>query len=387
MMKFDVLIVGAGLSGASLACALRGSRLRVGLIERQPPSLPSGWDARIYAISPVNVQFLERCGVWQHIESGRVCAVEQMQVFGDAQGEIDFSAYDAGLDSLACIVESSRMATELWESAKRQSNITVICPATPEQVLWREQGATLTLTDGRVLEADLIVAADGAQSWVREQAGIPADVRPYDEIGVVANFACERSHQNTAFQWFGREGILAYLPLPENKISMVWSVPSALAPALLEASADELCDRVAQAGKHRLGKLSLVTPAAGFPLRWLRVPRVVAPGLALIGDAAHGVHPLSGHGVNLGFADAHALADVLLALPDFCSCGQLSVLERYARSRAEEVRLLQGGTHIIDRLFHAQFAPMSLLRNTGMNAFARLPWVKTALIRYACGLF
>jgi 2-polyprenylphenol 6-hydroxylase len=345
------------------------------------------WDARIYAISPANVAFLERCGVWGLIDRERIEAVESMQVFGDAGGQMRFSAYECGLDALAWIVEASRMAVELWETARRQSNVDMLCPATPERIEWLDEGAALTLADGRRIEAKLVVAADGVNSWVRDQAGIAAHIEPYGELGVVANFACEKPHRGTAFQWFRDDGILAYLPLPGNQVSIVWSTPEPHGQALMSLSADELAERVAAAAGGQLGALRVVTPPAAFPLRRMKVLDMVAPRLALIGDAAHAIHPLSGHGINLGFQDARALADTLLALPSWRDCGELPVLRRYARSRAEEVTLVRGMTHGLNRLFAAPAAPLSILRNLGLSATGRIPVLRSALARYAAGLF
>jgi len=285
-MKFDVLVVGAGLAGAALAAALRGSNLKVGIVEARPPARPAGWDARIYAISPANVEFLDGIGIWQHLDPARMAPVHDMEIHGDAGGRLDFSAYDSGLRELAWIVESSLMQHELWETVKRQHNVTLVCPASPAALAIDDHAARLTLTDGRRLEARLVVAADGRDSWVRQAAGIGARNTPYGEKGVVANFRCEKPHRNTAFQWFRNDGVLAYLPLPDQQMSMVWSAPDALADELVALPPEALCARVAEAGGHRLGQLELVTPAAAFALRLMRVEAVVRPRLALIGDAA-----------------------------------------------------------------------------------------------------
>jgi ubiquinone biosynthesis UbiH/UbiF/VisC/COQ6 family hydroxylase len=220
---------------------------------------------------------------------------------------------------------------------------------------------------------------------VRQAAGLAAETLPYGELGVVANLACEKPHRNTAFQWFRADGVLAWLPLPENRLSMVWSTPEAHGRELLALAPAAFCARVAAAGGHRLGALELITPAAGFPLRLMRLPRIVAPRLALIGDAAHAIHPLSGHGINLGFLDAQALAGALLALPEFRDCGEERVLRRYERARAEEVALLQWTTHGLQRLFRPRYAGLAALRNLGLNLTNRLPLVRNALVRYALG--
>jgi 2-polyprenylphenol 6-hydroxylase len=382
-MQFDLLIVGAGLSGASLAAALRGSRLRVAVIESRPPTPAAGWDPRIYAVSPTNAAFLESIGIWGHLDKTRINPVHDMAIFGDHGGRLDFSAYACGLGELAWILEAGLMQRELWETIKRQHNVTLLCPAEPTRLELEDGAASLHLADGRTLSASLVVAADGANSWVRQQAGIEARLSPYGESGVVANFRCERSHRNTAFQWFREDGILAFLPLPGKLMSMVWSAPQALAEELVALPAAELCARVAAAGDHALGALDLETPAAAFPLRLLRVNSPVRRRLALIGDAAHGIHPLSGHGINLGFQDARVLAELLGDLPVWREPGEAALLARYARARAEETALLQYTTHGLNRLFKPANPLLAAARNLGLNLTNHLPVVRNALVRYA----
>ena len=383
LMKADVLIIGGGLAGLSLAVALRTSQLSVALVEGRAPVRTAEWDSRLYAVSPANQVFLESIGVWQHLDASRLTAVEAMEVHGDAGGRIDFSAYDSGLDALAWIVESSALQYELWESARRQANLTLLCPAQPQSMTRSKTATTLTLADGRNIEAALVVAADGAESWTRNEAGIHVNFQSYDQLGVVANFKCEKPHRGTAMQWFREDGVLAWLPLPDKMISMVWSTDETNAIELQALNAEALCVRVAHAGNHRLGALTLVTPAIGFPLRLMRAPSTIAPRLALIGDAAHTIHPLSGHGINLGFQDARALAELLANQPDYLDCGDHTLLRRFERSRKEDVLALQTATHGLQKLFAPGWRPLSKLRNAGLNVTNALPVVKDALVRYA----
>ena len=382
-MEFDLIIVGGGLAGLSLACALRESRLKVALVENRAPTRPEGWDARIYAISPANAAFLESIGIWRHLDPERMAAVQAMDVSGDAGGHLRFSAYDTGVGELAWIMESSLMACELWETAKRQANITLFSPAKPQSFTTDAHGASLTLDDGRTLTARLLVGADGRDSWVRQQAGLAAHTTPYGEMGVVANFATEKAHRGTAWQWFREDGILAYLPLPGKLMSIVWSTPDAHAEELLQLSPEDFARRVAAAGQQVLGDLEVVTPAAGFPLRLIRVPQVIAPRLALVGDAGHGIHPLSGHGINLGYQDAATLADILNTTPEWQDIGDAALLRRYQRQRREQVNLLQGTTHALNRLFKLDVPGLKPLRNLGLSVTDRLTFAKSALVRYA----
>lgn len=387
MQQFDLIIVGGGLTGASLALALRDSRLRIALVETQAPHPPANWDARIYAISPANVSFLEAIGAWKHLDMTRVTPIRAMRVHGDGGGRIDFSAFETGVSELGWILESSLMACEFWESAKRQANLTLFCPAKPAQLELRQDAAVLSLSDGVVLSGKLLVGADGRDSWVRQAAGLAAVNTPYGEKGLVANFATEKSHRNIAYQWFRDEGVLAYLPLPGNRISIVWSTQDEHADDLCALSPEQLCDRVADAGEHVLGQLELLTPAVAFPLRLMRVPQTVAPRLTLVGDAAHGIHPLSGHGINLGFQDASELAKLLSNAQPWFDIGQERFLQRYQRARREETVLMQTATDGLRRLFRDSSPGLAPLRNIGLSLTNRLPFVKNSLVRYALGAF
>ncbi|MBP7080479.1 MAG: UbiH/UbiF family hydroxylase [Rhodocyclaceae bacterium] len=385
-MDADITIVGGGLAGLALAVALRNARLNVVLVEGRPPARSQNdadWDSRLYALSPANANFLESIGVWKHVPAERRCGVQAMEIYGDAGSELHFSAYDSGVSELAWIVESSLLQSELWLSAQRQANLNLLCPARPAKLAIGAETAVLTLEDGRSINSKLVVAADGADSWTRTAAGISVEFYPYDQLGVVANFSCEKPHRDTALQWFREDGVLAWLPLPENRISMVWSTGTEHAKGLLALSVDELARVVAEAGKFRLGELSLFGTPAGFPLRLMRAPKMVQPRFALIGDAAHTIHPLSGHGINLGFQDAAALARQLASKPEHIDCGNLRLLRAFERSRAEDVLALQTVTDALHHLFGAPQAPLKRLRNFGLNFTNQLPVIKDALVRYA----
>jgi 2-octaprenyl-6-methoxyphenol hydroxylase len=281
---------------------------------------------------------------------------------------------------LAAIVESGRLQYALWQAIEADGTIDCHCPASIVAIERDAAGARVTLGDGAVLETELVVGADGASSRVREWAGLASTLTPYGQSGVVANFACERPHHGTAFQWFFEGDILAWLPLNGNRMSIVWSTRTELADELVALEADALAARVGAAGRERLGGLQRLTPAAAFPLRLIRVESPVAPAVALVGDAAHGVHPLAGQGVNLGFADVEVLADVLSRYRRG-GCGNLGVLQHYARARAEPVARMQALTHGLHHLFADTRA--AWLRNTGMAWLNRLPPLKAALVRAA----
>lgn len=386
-MPFDVVIVGGGLAGLALACALRNSRLRIALVEGRMPVPVTGWDARVYAITPANVDFLQQIGAWKHLDAGRISPIYAMEIRGDGGAQLDFSAYESGLPELGWILESSLMAGELWENVKRQSNLSLLCPAIPRAIEMSDDAVVLTLADEQTLATKLLVGADGRDSWVRETAGLKAINTPYGEMGIVANFECERPHRGVARQWFRDDGVLAWLPLAGNRISMVWSTPDDYAAELMSQPESVLCSCVATAGANVLGELKQISPAAAFPLRLMRVPCTVAPRLALIGDAAHSIHPLSGHGINLGYQDAKVLAGLLAAAPEWQDIGSERLLRRYQRARSEETALMQYTTHTLRRLFREKLPGLKPLRNVGMSVTNAVPVLKNMLVRYAVGAF
>jgi ubiquinone biosynthesis UbiH/UbiF/VisC/COQ6 family hydroxylase len=216
-MEFDVIIAGAGLVGASFAAALADADLRLALIAPAAPPVPPDdgtWDRRIYAVSPGSAQFLEACGAWP-FPSGRIEAVREMRILGDARGsKITFDAYDAGLSELAFIAENRQLQHALWQRLATQRNLRIFCPAHCAALEWTSDAARLTLSDGMQLTAALAVGADGADSWVRTQAQLPAARHAYRQRAVVANFTTQRPHDGVAFKWFRSDGVLAMVTLP-----------------------------------------------------------------------------------------------------------------------------------------------------------------------------
>jgi len=388
-MDFDIVIVGAGLVGASFAMALRGAGLKLALVETQAPvpaAAADSWDSRIYAISPGSAAFLDGLGMWKRLDRERICGVQEMQVRGDrADALLQFSAYESGVPELAWIVESRRLQSALWLGLEHQHNLELICPDRCEALQLGDEAAELTLASGRTLRSRLVVAADGMHSWARQAAGITVREKSYGQMGVVANFACARTHHDTAYQWFREDGVLAFLPLPGQRMSMVWSTPDAHAAELLSLSAEALCARVAEAGNDTLGKLELLTAPLQFPLARLHAARLAAPRIALIGDAGHVLHPLAGQGVNLGFGDAAVLARVMLQRELFRDPGEIRLLRRYERARAEDILALAWVTDGLHQLFAAPGGVASRLRNAGLNLTNTLPVVKNLLIRRALG--
>lgn len=379
-----MIIAGAGLVGSSFALALRSSGLRLALVESHAPACDdqAGYDDRIYALSPGTASFLDGSGVWQRLDSARITPITEMQVYGDdGASRLDFSAYDCGLPELAFTAENRLLQHVMWQQLGAQQNLTLICPGECEAIEWAAEYISLRLKDGSHLDAKLLVGADGGDSRVREQAGIDASQHPYQQLAVVANFEAEKPHRNIAYQWFRKDGVLAYLPLPDKHISIVWSTSVDHAQSLLALAPEQFCSEVAQAGGHALGDLRLITPGAAFPLKLLRVDRLVNPRIALIGDAAHVMHPLAGQGVNLGFQDARVLAKTLLNRGVQADCGDFRLLRRYERARKEDILAMQLTTHGLQRLFSNPW--LSGLRNFGLRLTNSLPQIKGFLVQRA----
>jgi ubiquinone biosynthesis UbiH/UbiF/VisC/COQ6 family hydroxylase len=380
-MDFDVVIIGGGLAGASLAAALAHSKHRVALVERKAPPAPlAQWDARVYTLTPASIAFLERIGAWQRVSRERVTPIYDMHVAGDGGSRLDFSAYESGLFQLGATVESGRLHHALWQGLERQSNLSLLCPKSPADLRRAAGHVEIRLDGGPAARAKLVVGADGGDSWVRRAAEMDARSDSYDQLGVVANFACTRAHRGIAYQWFLGDGVLAFLPLPERRVSIVWSTSQAHARELLALTPEALCVRVSEASAGALGDLHPLTPPAAFPLSRMISRRIAKERVALIGDSAHVVHPLAGQGINLGLGDAHCLADLLAQAPD---PGERMLLRRFERSRAEDILALHWVTHGLFRLFGTNHAMVRRIRNLGLNLTNSNPVIKTLLARRA----
>ncbi|MBR8347576.1 UbiH/UbiF family hydroxylase [Burkholderia ambifaria] len=383
---FDVAVVGGGLVGKTAALALTQSGYKTALLAQPAAPRPAdlAFDTRIYALSSSSQALLERLRVWQALDHGRLAPVYDMRVYGDAHAELHFSAYQASVPQLAWIAESSLIETSLDAALRFQPNLTWF-DARAQGFDVRDDAAVLTLSSGQVLEADLMVGADGAHSWVRSQMGARIERRDYRQTGVVANFKASLPHRETATQWFRDGEIIALLPLPDGHVSLVWSAHTAHADELLALDPAQLAAEVERVSHGQLGTLECVTPAAGFPLALQTVDKLIAPRVALVGDAAHLIHPLAGQGMNLGLRDVAALADAIANKESFRNLGDTVLLRRYERSRREDIRALMVATDGLQRLFAVPGSFAKAVRNAGMAFVGAQPLVKRWLVSAALG--
>ncbi|MCA8114906.1 UbiH/UbiF family hydroxylase [Burkholderia cepacia] len=384
--SFDVAVVGGGLVGKTAALALTQSGYKTALLAQPAAPRPADlvFDTRVYALSSSSQALLERLRVWQALDHGRLAPVYDMRVYGDAHAELHFSAYQASVPQLAWIAESSLVEASLDAALRFQPNLTWF-EARAQGFDVHDDAAVLTLSSGQVLEADLVVGADGAHSWVRSQMGAKVERRDYRQTGVVANFKASLPHRETAYQWFHEGEIVALLPLPDGHVSLVWSAHTAHADELLALDPAQLAAEVERVSHGQIGTLDCVTPAAGFPLALQTVDKLIAPRVALVGDAAHLIHPLAGQGMNLGLRDVAALADAIAGKESFRNLGDTVLLRRYERSRREDIRALMVATDGLQRLFAVPGSLAKAVRNAGMAFVGAQPLVKRWLVSAALG--
>ena len=399
--KFDVAIVGAGLAGSALAVALGGSRLRVALIEAQPLSFDwppleagvSGFDARVSAITAASQRWLDSLGAWPAVAARRTSAYRAMQVWdAEGTGSIHFDAAEVNEQTLGHIVENRVLQTALLQCLRRCDNVQIFSPAAVGQYLRGDTGIELQLQNGTALQATLLVGADGAQSSVRNWAEFKLREWDYDHSAIVATVATEKPNQATAWQRFRRQGPLAFLPLrspsgDQHLSSIVWSTSPEEAAQLMSMTDDDFMRALGTAFEHRLGNINETSRRFCVPLRARHAEHYTQPHIALIGDAAHTIHPLAGQGINLGFLDAQALAgEILRAAGRGLSAADASVLARYQRSRKSDNIAMLAAMEGFKRLFGAEQLPLRWLRNSGLNWVDRSGPVKRLFIRQAMGL-
>ena len=399
--RVDVAVVGGGIVGK--ACALGLAQLGLQTIQIAPDLAqtvvsPQGnqWGQRIYAFSPSTQKLLAHLQIWDAIDHGRMQPVRDMRIFGDRgekQDELHLSAFEAGTPQLAWIGESNVIEHTLDQASRFQNKLERISDAV-ENLQVDSDGVNLHLKNGSAVHAQLVIAADGANSPIRSELGISTKEESYSQSAVVANWICSNVHLETAYQWFLPSGdIVAMLPLPNKQVSMVWSTSPENAAELLKldqaAWADTFSRIAGGAIVTQLGELSLNSTPAAFPLRRIRASRFIGPEenakVVLIGDAAHVMHPLAGQGLNLGLRDVATLLNVLSKRESFRLPNDQVLLRRYERQRQGDTSALLWVTDKLKKLFSASSGTERQLRNWGLGMVNRSHFIKRRLIERALG--
>lgn len=411
----DVVVVGGGLVGASLVLALADQGLRIAVLDTQPldrqswqclPPGPQGshFDPRVSAITPASQRFLGALGVWDAVVQRRCSPYTDMHVWeADGTGSIHFSADDIHCEALGHIVENGVLLAALHERLHGCNGVELLAPAAldaferlpvPGPLEADQSRIALVLKDGRCLRARLVVAADGANSRVRALAGFTLSEWDYEHHAIVTTVRTSAPHRRTATQRFMDDGVLAFLPLQaapgkddQHYCSIVWSVLPERAAQLMQMSDTEFALALTHAIEGRFGRIEQVDPRFSVPLRQRHAREYVQEGVALIGDAAHTIHPLAGQGVNLGFQDASALASQLLqARARQDEIGSLQVLRRYQRQRIGHNLGMMWVMEGFKRLYSDQALPLRWLRNAGMAGLDRTVLLKSRIMRSAMGV-
>ena len=391
MQSVDVAIVGGGMVGLAVACGLQGSGLRVAVLENhlpQPPAPDAPPALRVSAINAASEKLLAHLGAWPQI-ARRAAPYHGMAVWDqDSFGKIDFDDKTYGFSHLGHIIENAVIHQALWQRAEQCADVTLMAPAELQQVAWGENEAFITLKDGAMLTARLVIGADGANSWLRKQADIPLTFWDYRHHGLVATIRTAEPHQAVARQVFHGEGILAFLPLSDPHLcSIVWSLPLQEAERMQQATDEEFNQALSVAFDMHLGLCRVESERQVFPLTGRYARSFAAHRLALVGDAAHTIHPLAGQGVNLGFMDAAELIDEVRRLHrEGKDIGQYLYLRRYERSRKHSAAMMLASMQGFRDLFAGSNPAKKLLRDIGLKLADTLPGVKPQLVRQAMGL-
>jgi 2-polyprenylphenol 6-hydroxylase len=386
----DVAVVGGGMVGAAAALALARAGFATALLEAREPkawNVHDEVDLRVVGLAPSSLALLDELDVWPSIRDARAGPYAHMHVWDAESGAaIDFDAASEGRELLGYIVENNLVQWTLWQ-ALEAAGVRRLCPAEVRAFDAREDRIQLELADGEMLAARLLVAADGAASPLRQLAGIATSGRDYAQRAVVAHVSTERSHDGTAWQRFISTGPLALLPLADGRSSVVWSLPEAEAQRVLALDDQAFLDELGLASDFRLGRITVTTQRAGFPLKLQLAECYQAERFVLLGDAAHAVHPLAGQGVNLGLRDVTELRDTLVAARAAGrDIGTAHVLRRYARRRRSADTLDALGFDALARIYALQSPALVAARGLGVRLLDRLAPLKRRLAEHAAGL-
>lgn len=382
----DIVVVGAGLVGLAAAVAMARQNRTVVLVDAKKPEIKkhqSSWDERVYALTPGTVSWLQALQVWAEVDLTRVNDIHAMHLWGEASADpLVLGDHDANLPKLGVIIESQNLMYALWQQIDALG-VTVITDAKCKYIENTQQHIWLGLEDGTEISAKLIIAADGVNSWVRQQADIALKQRDFHQTAIVANFLAEKSHQHVARQWFAPHETLALLPLPEKYVSMVWSVSTESANELLTLSSDELAQKVETQSRHVLGVLRPAGKTLSFRLNQQTAVQLIAERVALVGDAAHQVHPMAGQGVNLGFRDVMQLESLVSATHALQDIGETTFLRKYERSRQADIVTMNALTTGLDELFASDINLVKKWTHWGLRQLNQQAIIKKLLIQQA----
>jgi 3-demethoxyubiquinol 3-hydroxylase len=390
---YDIAVIGAGIVGSCAALALARAGYRVAIVEAHAPkaALNAEPDLRVVALAPDNKKLFETCGVWQTIAQDRVQAYTDMCVWDAAAGNVlHLSARQQAQEVLGFIIENNNIVNALWSAMKHQPNITMFCPDKLESIE-QSDGVHIGLKSGEVLKANLLLGADGASSKVRELCAMSSDKKDYQQRGIVAYVRTELPHQNTAWQRFLPTGPLAFLPCNDGRCSIVWTLPNDEAERLLHCDNEVFCRELTRAFDARLGEVSQVSQRAAFPLQRQLSKEMLKGRVALIGDAAHAVHPLAGQGVNLGLRDVASLLRMLgeakhqqeNSREKNSAIISQNKLERWARSCMSDTAAAAYSFEAINRVFSNDEILPTLLRGHVFGIANALPPIKNFLLKRA----
>lgn len=385
---YDVVIAGGGITGLTLAAALRDTSLRIAIIDQnQPVAVSDEHSLRVSAINHAALRLFDEVGAFEGMVKLRVSPFREMHVWDSTGvGQIHFDSAELGLDSLGYIIENNVIQHALLAVIEQADTIDWLCPAKIASLELNHSLKRVDLDGGKSLTAHLVVGADGANSLVRQAMCIVLLRRPYKQQAIVCTVATEYDHQQTAWQCFLPTGPLAFLPLQNGQCSVVWSLDQAEAETILALDNAAFAARLEQAFEYRLGSVKAVSSRAMFPLGHGHVDRYVQPGLALLGDAAHTIHPLAGQGANLGISDAACLAKVISeALQARRRWSALYTLRKYERSRKGANQLMEASMTTFKYLFGNDNPFLAELRNAGLNLVDHAAPVKQILIKRALG--
>jgi 2-octaprenylphenol hydroxylase len=391
MHAFDIVIVGGGTVGLTQAIALKNSGLSVAVVESHvSESMPSGApQLRVSALTLASENVLQNLGAWQHLDHNRLCSYVDMQVWDqDSFGKINFSADQVQKKQLGHIIENQAIRHSLWTQAQNCSHIELLAPKKIEQLAFGQQECFITLDDDSQLTARLVIGADGANSIVKKQANLAQTFWDYDQHAIVATVKTALPHKHTARQIFTPTGPLAFLPLWDaHHCSIVWSQDEPRATELLKLSDNDFNKALTAAFDCTLGICELVSDRQSFPLKMCYTRQWVANRVAIIGDAAHTIHPLAGQGANLGILDAAALAEQIIKLveqdKDFGLAKNLRPFERWRKTEAVKMVAAMEG---FKRLFAGDQSVKKLIRDTGLSLANRSSFTKQKIIQHAMGL-